>query len=246
MNNSALRRRPGSDSRSASAATPPDAVLLVAWRDDLGLLAADHPAGADLGIQMHVHLVLEHHGFVVRQTSNEPLDLPQLRPVLWIARADDRAWSTPNEGHPVQTSPHGLRTQADVLSFPQQQRQQLERLATAEEAEVLGREAQQPSRHDDQPRRDRHFGAPLFEHTSQASGMEVTFHGGNQRGTGKGRPADLSVRVLISQQQQDQRATSRSRQSVHLQTDVAFLRRKSNTAVHGLPSGGGGPKHPQP
>src|ERR1700693_3748969 len=63
------------------------------------------------------------------------------------------------------------------------------------------------------------------------------FHCRDQRRTGERRAPDLPVGMLVGQQQQHQSTACRSRRPVHLQTGLAFLRRKSNTAIHGLVSG---------
>jgi hypothetical protein len=58
-----------------------------------------------------------------RAIGRRTLDLPQLRGMLGIARADDRPWTTPDESHPIQAASNRFRTQTDAFLFPQQQSQ---------------------------------------------------------------------------------------------------------------------------
>ena len=59
-------------------AGPPDqrasqVLLLVVTRyDHFRLLAADHPLAADLGIEMHIHLILKDGRFMGRQLRQQP------------------------------------------------------------------------------------------------------------------------------------------------------------------------------
>ena len=137
-------------SRQQQSAGPPMqragqvALLVVARRDDFGLLAANHPTRADLGVQVHVNFILEDDRLGGGQLSNQPPDLPQFVRVVWIAGTDDGAWSVPDELHAVHSPAHGLRTEANALAFPQQQGQQLTGPAAAEEAEVLRSEGKEP------------------------------------------------------------------------------------------------------
>ncbi len=161
--------------RSASAATRQMPFLVIAWRDDLGLFAADHPARTDLGVQVHVDFVLKDDRFLGGQMGDQPLDVPQFRRVLGIARADNWPRSRTDELHAVHPAANSFRTQTNVLSLMQQQSQQLAGPATAKEAEVLRSEGSEPTHHHDQPRGHRHGSLLRAKHASHAAGAKSRF-----------------------------------------------------------------------
>ena len=51
-------------------------LFIVAGCRDLGLLSAEHPAGADFGVEMHIDLVLKDRSLVSRQMPQQPLNPP--------------------------------------------------------------------------------------------------------------------------------------------------------------------------
>src|SRR5207248_7955849 len=98
--------------------------LVVARRDHFGLFATDHPAGADLGIEVNVHLVLKDDRLVGWQRGDQTLNFAEFGGMVGVARPHYGPWPAPDEVHPSHPATYGFGTDANALLFPQQQRQQ--------------------------------------------------------------------------------------------------------------------------
>jgi hypothetical protein len=114
-------------------------------------LAASHPAGTDLGVEMDVHLILKNGRFIRRHLGQEAMKLSQFFCTIWVRRAYDRPWTPPHKTQAVQPAAHRLTTEANT-SFPRQDfRKGLARPARAKVPKILRRSCLQPSLNPSQP-----------------------------------------------------------------------------------------------
>ena len=85
----------------------------------LGLLAAPHPHAPDLGVEVDIDFVLEHHRLVVRQRPQQVPQVLHLGVVLGVASLQDRTRAAPDQLGAVQPAADGLRADPDALLLPQ-------------------------------------------------------------------------------------------------------------------------------
>ena len=85
---------------------------VVAGSFDGRLLALEHPAGTDLGIQVQIDFILEHRHLVRRQAVQQSANLPEFRGVVRIGRSDHRPRPAPGEAQVVQAPTDGFSADA--------------------------------------------------------------------------------------------------------------------------------------
>jgi hypothetical protein len=112
------------------------ALLIIARRLDLRLLALEHPHRADLGVGVDIHLILEDGRLVLGQFVQELAQGIQLGLTLRVLRPQHRTWSAVDHAATVEPAPDRLAADLDVVDLEHQEDDRLAAPAAPEEAEL--------------------------------------------------------------------------------------------------------------
>ena len=178
-------------------------LLVVARRDEFGLLPCAHPARSNLRVQMNIDFVLKHDGLVLGQTRNQPLDFPQFCLVFVVVRTNHRTRPSPDKVHAVQSATHGQGADMHTFLLSKQRRQNRARPARSEVGVVARRTLQQPSHHDHQPRGHGDNRITRSEYSLDTARNKIAFDRADQSGARQCGSAQLPARHSIREAQRN-------------------------------------------
>src|SRR6476646_3180014 len=212
-------------------------LLVIARGYDLGLAATFHPAGADLGVEVHIHLVLEEGRFVSGQRMQQSANLLHFLGVIRVIQAERRSRPAPHESQLPQASANRFAAQP-LTGLPSQCfGQQLARPARTEETKVLRRTLRQPLDYLPEPTGKSRLRRLSSHNRSDPFLLETADATLDQIKTGERNGSHLPMSPTFRQQKDNMCSSRDSRilsRAVSDQKLLALLLRQTDTVIHGL------------
>src|SRR6516162_6467327 len=215
-------------------------LLVVSRRHHLGLLALEHPHTANLGIQVDVHLILEHHRLLLGRMQQQRPQAGHLGRVVGITARQNGTRSTPDDVGAVQPAAHGLAADILLMDAPQQQDDDLAAPAAAQEAKGAGGALCDPTNQDSDPAvQQARSACGQAQQGGNTALLEAALPAGDGAGAAIAEVGDGGPGVAVGQQEDEVGAQVEGRigsMTVGVQEALAFVGLQHDTGRHGLVS----------